>query len=196
MGILALCEAAARGKSRRTDSACQGSNGSHWLWSMTAWGQTRRVQPVLPTPRLPLYIVGDQTRAALNVMRRASRISFNDLLSPRDDEPGYSITSSARPSSGSGIVRPSVLAVLRLVWERPFRALSAPEPDNIRPLRPMTSECRLGTAPDNLSTLAAPCSHVREICDNQADLPVAHLVCGKTWHLHGGPNANRSRVAN
>ena len=43
--------------------------------------------------------------------------AMNGLMhcNKRDVSIGYSISSSARPSSGNGIVRPSVLAVLRLM---------------------------------------------------------------------------------
>jgi len=47
-----------------------------------------------------------------------------------------------------------------------------------------------------LRNVSAPCRHVREICDNQVDLSVGHLVSRKTRHLHRGPTANRFRGTN
>src|SRR5215813_8748749 len=54
----------------------------------------------------------------------------------------YSITSSARPSSGSGMVRPSVLAILRLMTSSTF-AQSLPErsksPRTPKPQHPLSA---------------------------------------------------------
>src|ERR1700751_4267679 len=50
--------------------------------------------------------------------------------------------------------------------------------------------------PQRLPSVSAPCRHVREISDNQVDLAVGHVVSRKARHLHGGPTANRFRVAN
>ena len=47
----------------------------------------------------------------------------------------YSITSSARPSSESGMVRPSVFAILRLMTNSTFTACWTGRPAGLAPLR-------------------------------------------------------------
>ena len=81
---------------------------AHRSTGMTGWGHERRFCDVFGTSASPSRATVEQTlldflKGANSGLTRCSKRQF------------YSITSSARPSSESGKVRPSVLAVLRLM---------------------------------------------------------------------------------
>jgi hypothetical protein len=64
-------------------------------------------------------------------------VPFPDLsrCSKQQTEQGYSMTSSARPDSGRGMVMPSVLAVLRLMYSSTFVACCTGRSAGFSPLR-------------------------------------------------------------
>jgi hypothetical protein len=95
---------------RRDRVACR---LSHRILTFTARSASGHLLPMRLVPRLarcPEYAESRHEAPAQYLTRWA----INELMQ-RSKQQLYSITSSARPSNGRGIVRPSALAVLRLM---------------------------------------------------------------------------------
>jgi hypothetical protein len=114
----------------------------------TAPGQKRTLRRIQSMSALP---------SKADIRSRARDVRFVPIA----DVSGYSINSSARPSSGSGIVRLSVLASLRLIANSIFVTCStgrsaAFSPLRMRPVLIPTSRRTLVTSAAALPALAVP----------------------------------------
>jgi hypothetical protein len=99
--------------------------------------------------------VGQVRRGGLGVVRRRRRLA---LLRPshRRLRGDHSITSSARPSSDGGIVRPRALAVLRLITRLNLVGRSTSNSAGLAPFR-MRRRRRGGTTPKGRVRIARGC---------------------------------------
>src|SRR5215469_1048217 len=94
---------------------------------------------ILEQRRRPLVAKGSNHRRIIPHTGTRSRMQTHDLLR-------YSITSSARPRIVCGIVRPSALAVLRLMTSSNFVGCWTGRSAGLAPLRILSTTCREDSA--------------------------------------------------